>query len=43
MAMRRVYGGGRLITFARWIVLMTFHLLSMMAAIVVVLYGATLH
>nr|WP_229521341.1 DUF3667 domain-containing protein [Massilia sp. IC2-477] len=34
-AMRRVYGGGRLITGLRWVVLMTLHLLSIVLAIIV--------
>lgn len=32
-AMRRVYGGGRLATGVRWLVLMTLHLFSVMAAV----------
>jgi hypothetical protein len=33
-AMRKVYGGSRLATWTRWIVLMTLHLVSMVAAII---------
>lgn len=43
LAMRRVYGGGYLITFVRWAVLMALHLVSMLAAIAVVFYGASGH
>lgn len=40
IAMRRVYGGGRLATGARWIVLMLLHLLSLIGAIVVAMAQA---
>lgn len=41
-AMRRVYGGGRLVTGLRWLVLMTLHLLSIIAAIVLAVGQALL-
>lgn len=41
-AMRRVYGGGRLVTGLRWLVLMTLHLLSVIAAIVLAVGQALL-
>jgi hypothetical protein len=43
LAMRRVYGGGRFVTFVRWCVLMFLHLLSVTAVIVAVLYSAVAH
>jgi hypothetical protein len=43
IAMRRVYGGGRLKTFLRWVVLMCLHMLSMTAAVSAVLYAAVTH
>jgi hypothetical protein len=43
IAMRRVYGGGRIRTFLRWVVLMCLHMLSMTAAISAVLYAAVTH
>lgn len=41
-AMRRVYGGGRMVTGLRWLVLMTLHLLSIVLAIVLVVGQALL-
>jgi len=43
LAMRRVYGGGRRVTVARWIVLMTLHMASIAAAIAAVFYSAISH
>lgn len=43
MAMRRVYGGGRLATFARWALLMATHMLVMTCAIVGTLLMAVVH
>jgi hypothetical protein len=40
IAMRRVYGGGRFLTFVRWCVLMFVHVTSMSVAISIVLYRA---
>ena len=42
-AMRRVYGGTKRATLARWITLMALYLLTMLAAMVVVLALAVLH
>lgn len=43
IAMRRVYGGGRIKTFLRWMVLMCLHVLSMSAAIAAVFYAVVTH
>jgi hypothetical protein len=43
IAMRRVYGGSRIKTFLRWVVLMCLHVLSMTAAISAVLYAVVTH
>jgi hypothetical protein len=43
MAMRRVYGGGRFVTFLRWSVLMLLHLTSIVAVIAGVMYSAVAH
>lgn len=43
LAMRRVYGGTRLATFAHWFVLMALHLASVLAVIVAVFYVAAGH
>jgi hypothetical protein len=43
IAMRRVYGGGRIKTFLRWVVLMCLHVLSMLGAISAVFYVVVTH
>jgi hypothetical protein len=43
LAMRRVYGGGRVITALRWIVLMVFHLVTMGLALLGVMAFGMLH
>ena len=43
MAMRRVYGGGRFVTFLRWAVLMLLHMTSIGLVIVGILYSAVAH
>lgn len=41
-AMRRVYGGGRVLTTLRWIVLLTLHLLTLVAAVTLALAAGLL-
>lgn len=43
LAMRRVYGGGRIATFLRWVVLMLLHMLCIAAVIVGILFLAVSH
>nr|WP_314547597.1 DUF3667 domain-containing protein [uncultured Massilia sp.] len=43
LAMRRVYGGGRIATFLRWVVLMLLHMLCIAAVILGILFLAVAH
>jgi hypothetical protein len=43
LAMRRVYGGGKVVTFLRWAVLMLLHMTSIAAVVVGILYSAVAH